>query len=120
MKNIYLILALFFCYTGSAQDPRLFENTWYLRLMVIQEDIYVIPPSNDEVPYVSLEFNENDGILETTVCNLESARVEFDGRSFYFPEGMSLTLDDCEIPENDNFEEWYFDYIFYANSCCNR
>lgn len=116
MKNIYLILALFFCFTGSAQDSRLFENTWYLRLMLIQGDMLFVPLDNDEVSSVPLVIDENNMVLETSVCSVGRANVEFNpnNSSFYFPEGMFLTINNCDIGENEIFEEFYFDYMFYA------
>src|SRR5690554_260560 len=113
MKYIYSILITLIGFTSSAQDPRLFENTWYLQNVIIDgQDNF--PPSNDEVPYVPLLIYENNFLLETSVCNVGSGSLEFSflDSSFFFTNGMTLTLRNCQNPNNSPYEGIYF-WDFY-------
>ena len=60
MKTIkILILVLFASLSSYAQNPQLFENTWYLQKIVIDNQDF-FPPSNNEIEFVSLNLTEND------------------------------------------------------------
>lgn len=113
MKHIILFFTILVFYTSSAQDPQIFENTWYLQNIIIDgQDNF--PPSNDEVPFVDLHFFEDSSILlETNVCNNGSGIVEFDNPNsrFIFTDGLAVTLSDCNNPINTLFEVIYFDFF---------
>lgn len=74
-----------------------------------------IPPSNDEVTFVSLWLNET--YLETIVFNAEDGAVEFSSidSSFFFTDGMAMTLADCYISDNYPFEVVCFQDFFDSN-----
>lgn len=115
MKCIQLIFIALICYTSSAQDPQLFDHTWYLQKVIINgQDNF--PPSNNEVPYVPLMIYEGNMLLETGVCNMGSGTVEFSliDSSFFFTNGMSVTLSDCNNSQNAVFEGIYFNDFFNA------
>lgn len=117
MKYIYFISLALIGYASSAQDPRLFENTWYLQKVIINgQDNF--PPSNNEVPYVPLMIYESNALLETAVCNMGSGTVEFSliDSSFWFTNGMSVTLSDCTNSQNSTFEGIYFNDFFNAGN----
>lgn len=114
MKYIYLILIALIGFTSSAQDPRLFENTWYLQNVIIDgQDNF--PPSNEEVPYVPLWMEQNH--LETSVCDTGSGMIEFSSidSSFFFTNGMAMTLGNCYISDNFPFQVIYFHDFFNSN-----
>lgn len=113
MKYNHLFLIALIGYSSSAQDPRLFENTWYLQNVIIDgQDNF--PPSNDEVPYIPLLIYESGFLLETGVCNMGTGIVDFSliDSSFFFIDGMSVTLSECNNTENGVFEGIYFDGFF--------
>ncbi len=117
MKDILIIITILVSYTASTQDPRLFENTWYLQKVIINgQDNF--PPSNNEVPYVPLMIYESNALLETGVCNMGSGTVEFSliDSSFWFTNGMSVTLSDCTNSQNSTFEGIYFNDFFNAGN----
>lgn len=114
MKKFILIFAITFMAKTHAQDPQLFENTWYLQKVVIDSEEH-LPPSNDEVNFVGLNFYEsgfND--FFTTVCNNFTGSLIYDNviQNFIFNE-FAITLLECDIQENGLFEGLYFG--FYLN-----
>lgn len=113
-KLIIIILSLFVYISTYAQDPQLFESTWYLQKVTIDgNDSF--PPSNEELSSVPLYFNEANMLLETSVCNVGNGEIEFDNTNvdFSFINGLAVTLLPCDIEDNNVFETIYFD--FYLN-----
>lgn len=115
MKTIYFIIILFVTYTSSAQDPRLFENYWYLQKVIIDGQDHFPPSPNEEVPYVPL--NMAPDYLETSVCDTGDGAVEYSliDSSFFFTHGMAMTLGNCYIPDNYPFQVLYFNDFFDSN-----
>ena len=116
MKNIKILLFTLFAYFSSnAQDPQLFENTWYLQNLIIDGQDNV-PPSNEEVPFVDLIFSiVNSSIfLETNVCNNGNGIVNFNNSnsSFLFTEGFSTIIGECNDQNNSSFENLVFIIVF--------
>lgn len=114
MRAFYILLIALVGYTSAAQDPRLFENTWYLQNIIIDgQDNF--PPSNEEVPYVPLWMEQNH--LETSVCDTGSGMIEFSSidSSFIFTNGMAMTLGNCYISDNFPFQVIYFHDFFNSN-----
>jgi hypothetical protein len=111
MKNMKFILVLFFAQQIMAQDPQLFENTWYLQNVIVNGNNNV-PPSNDEISFVPLNFEETNMLFETSVCNTGSGELVFDNTNtnFSFNNGLSVTLLPCDLQENNDFETIYFNF----------
>ncbi len=113
MKYFYFILIILIGYTSSAQDPRLFETTWYLQNVIVDGQNN-FPPSNEEVPYVPLYIAPD--YLETSVCDTGDGAIEFSliDSSFLFTLGMAVTLGNCYISDNYPFQVIYFEDFFDA------
>ena len=112
MKKLLLFLFLLTATSVFCQDSRIY-GTWYLYSLEIDGEIFY-SPSNDEVDFVDLVFDEMPtNTLFTNVCNTASGEIIFDssGYSFSIPEGLGITLLECENPENNTFENLYFDFF---------
>ena len=119
MKCIQLIFIALICYTSSAQDPRLFENTWYLHNLIIDGNSNV-PPTNYEMKSVPLYFSEPNSMV-TSACFSLMASVNFINSDKFTLFDGGMTLESCEEKVNNsfanlymnNFLRDYFNDIFY-------
>ncbi|NCP61380.1 MAG: T9SS type A sorting domain-containing protein [Flavobacteriales bacterium] len=112
MKKYIILLILVFGFTKTnAQDPQLFENTWYLQNVIIDGNSN-IPPSNDEVPFVTVAFDVPG--FETAVCDVLSSDINFIGSNEFTMFNAGTTFDDCQNSMNTDFEIIYLD-DFYIN-----
>ncbi len=108
MKQLYILLAILTFQTSVAQDPLLFENTWYLYSMqpTDLDPVYMVseiePPIN---PY--LIINENLEFYGEAACNSFNGLYEA-GQNFLTVLNFSETGEDCGIPDHDSFEDGYF------------
>lgn len=107
MKAIFYIVMFQIGALSFAQDPQLVGVDWYLHNLSIGGNNY-IPPSNDEVNFVSLNFFEPDQ-METMVCIVLSADVNFTGLDQFNLFNAGSTFDDCQIQANTDFEILYLD-----------
>lgn len=114
MKQLYILLAILISQTSFAQDPQLFENTWYLQNVIINgEDNF--PPSNDDVPFVPIIFGQDS--VSTYVCDSLEGIVIYNNSQFLV-DGWSMTLGGCWGPfeqENSLFQGIYLDIFFVGN-----
>lgn len=113
MKQLYLILTILIFQTSNAQDPRLFENDWYLQKVIVDGNDN-IPPSNYEVPYITILLLENDFFVNTHVCNYLEGDLIYDSSQFTF-NNWTVTLGGCVVGENTDFEQLYLNDFFMAN-----
>lgn len=112
MKNIFLILTLAFLTKGFAQDPQIFDNTWYLQKIVLENGNEYIPIPNADVPFVSLTFNDEiPYYFETTVCNTFVAELNYDTTVSFTITHSEVTLLTCEPEENYSFEGIQFGFF---------
>ena len=117
MKTIVIIFVFLFTLKGIAQDPELFENTWYLERLNIN-DIDYIPPINAEIDEVTLVFFENPYVLETVACETLSSDLltNFTLDSFTTID-FTLLFDDCVLQETIDFQNLYYvDFFPYGDS----
>ena len=116
MKHITLFLAIFVFYTAYTQDPQLFENDWYLQNVIIDgQDNF--PPSNDDVPFITIAFIQNNSFISTYVCDALEGTVIYTNSEFLV-NGWSMTLGGCFGPfaqENTLFQGIYLDTFFVGN-----
>jgi|GEM_PF-4473725 len=79
--------------------------------MVVDGTTYVTP-SNNEVPYVGLEFNLGSSQFSSNVCNTGVADVNFDSSNptFNFIGELFITLIQCTPESNAIFEGNYFNF----------
>jgi hypothetical protein len=113
MKNIKILFFILFAYFSSnAQDPQLFENTWYLQNLIIDgQDNF--PPSNEEVPFITVFFSETQ--FETYVCDVMSGGITYDDINSQFTLDVGLTFDGCQMSVNGDFQLIYLNN-FYENN----
>lgn len=113
MKKILTLLLIIIYIEGVAQDPRLFEDTWYLHGVVIDGQNY-IPPSNNEVPFIALDFTPISG-FNTAVCDVLDGTVSYGDLQFTFIS-MEITLLGCVEPENNAFQNIYLNNFYEDNN----
>ncbi len=89
MKNIICILFLATTAQVLAQDPQLFENTWYLHDLIIEGQSN-IPPINNEIPFVPADFTVPD-FFQTGMCESGGGgEISYNGSNeFSFPSGIA-------------------------------
>jgi len=112
MKNFKTLLVLVILVISTnciAQDTRLFNNTWYLHNLIVNGENN-IPPVNNEIPFVTLDFIEVDQIIETFVCP-ESAGggvVIYNGTTSFNLSTFAVLLGGCYgDPENEIYNTLY-------------
>lgn len=110
MKHIHLIIALLVFSIVNAQDPQLFDNTWYLQKISIESVDYEAP-NNSEIDFISLTIYPST--FNTIVCSglsghdLTISNTEINVIQFVIVPGGS-----CNLPENNDFENLYFNGFF--------
>jgi hypothetical protein len=113
MKNIITVLFLtlnLFCFS---QDSRLFENTWYLHVLII-DGVENNPPINSEIPYVPAEFIEpND--FSTSICGSDGVgQLIYNGITEFTLQNINFFTNTCLDEPNQNFDDLYQSYWFYT------
>lgn len=118
MKNrIMLLTALLVTGLGFSQiNSELYEFTWYLNSIEI-DGVSYNAPANSEVPFITLDFSETTPNFITSICNDAFGDIEAVDpfETFRFPNGLDLTLLECEDPDNTIFENLYFNEFFLNN-----
>ena len=115
MQQMKIILAFLFistCLEGVAQDPRLFEGTWYLRSLNIDGENYQ-PPSNNEVPFIDLDFAPKP-VFSTNVCDALNGTVSHSELQFTF-DSFNITQQGCVDSENGDFQDLYLNNFYEDN-----
>ena len=117
MKKKYTIFLIVLCSTYSyAQDPELFENTWYLQKVAIEEEEYPIVDYTSHI--ATTEFFENDNYIYVYLCDfLNFSAIYSFGSNDEF--GLSQLEEspfptECDGSDEDLllFRDYYFS-IFY-------
>ncbi len=112
MKQIYLLLAMLVFQTTVAQDPRLFEHTWYLYSMqpTDLDPVYIVSEIEPPIsPYLTI--NENLEFYGEAACNSYNGLYEAVGQNFLTKLQFSETGEDCGIPDHNSFEDGYFSIV---------
>jgi len=117
MKKLLIIVILATSFNSIAQDTRLFNYTWFLHNLIVDGEDN-IPPVNNEIPFVALDFIEVNPSIETAACP-ESAGggdVIFNGTTnFNIPVFVYLTGGCYGNPENEVFNTLYI-YEYWASN----
>ncbi|GER60201.1 T9SS type A sorting domain-containing protein [Patiriisocius marinus] len=117
MRNlILLIFIVIFSTTIKAQESDLVDTFWYLREISIDGTV-ITPPNNDELETPFLEFLSvtNGYTLVTCVCYCGATNFVQFGNDFIQFDGMSfLITDDCDMSENNIFQDIYFVEFFQS------
>lgn len=112
MKKIFVLALFFFSLDGIAQDPRLFDNDWYLSQLVIDGVIYPAP-YNTEVPYVPLNIDQS--YLLTYLCELSAIvgnDIQVTNELINVPEFGVFTGESCQMEENISYSNLYYNGFF--------
>ncbi len=115
MKKLCTLLLIIISLQVFSQDLRLFENTWYLHDLVI-DDVSNVPPVNDEIPFVAADFFEN-GDIETGMCQESGAgELEYIDESQFNILSMGFLQGGCSqnAPFNQTYSGLY--QIFWGHS----
>ncbi|GER58703.1 hypothetical protein ULMA_08110 [Patiriisocius marinus] len=109
MKNLILLAWVFISTQVLAQDPQLFEDTWYLQKLTIS-DMGYFPPNNSN-PITEHIFFENDMIFETGYCDGLVCEIIFNTDSSFNINGFTELGFGCNHPDDNDFHVIYFDYL---------
>jgi len=109
MKTILYIFLFNLCAVCFAQDPQLFENTWYLQRIIIDGQDH-LPPVNSEVDHVTLNIGTD--FIVTIVCESISGPILVIENDFFEVEEFIFLPDNCFLPETIAFENIYFNDFF--------
>ncbi|MFM9825611.1 META domain-containing protein [Flavobacterium sp.] len=97
MKQIFLLLFMVNVTIISAQDLRLFQNTWYLT-KIVSNGIDYLPPTNTEVSSIGLTFIQQNNTISTGVCNSMFGNVIFgNNQTDFFLTELGITLMMCNL-----------------------
>lgn len=119
MKHIYIGLLLFSINLVSAQDLRLFENTWYLT-KILSNGIDYLPPTSTEVSLINLNFNQQENTFNTNYCNTIYGGVVFGNNLTDFSlNTYAVTLRLCNSQSINSYENFYINF-FIGNSPNNN
>ena len=98
-----------------AQDPQLFENDWYLHELIIDGESH-LPPSNDEVEYIPLNFYSDkfSDRFDTIVCEgLTGDNITISAVDIFVESFLILIDEPCNLTENNEYESLYYGGFFH-------
>jgi hypothetical protein len=114
MKNLIVIYVFFLAYLSCyAQDPQLFENTWYLNNLVIEGNNNPAP-SNSELNGIQLIFSEMPTVnLITYACDILDGELAFDqiNPMFSFIQYGIVFFGNCIFQPNIDYSNLYFSFF---------
>lgn len=112
-KSIQINLIFITCLLTSisyAQDPQLLDNPWYLHDLIIDNQSHV-PPTNEEIPFIFLEFNANNtNSLYTYACDMASGQAEsinYYGNNIFNVDTVYWLGGGCNDSNNENYNYIY-------------
>lgn len=115
MKTIFIFFILTISLNCFAQDSRLFDNQWYLHNLIIDGESN-IPPVNDEIPFVPLDFLET-GEIYTGICESPgNGTVSYVGTSEFTVQDFAVLAGGCyDSEENEDFNNLYINIYWIEN-----
>ena len=114
MKTLLYILLFNVSALCVAQDPQLFDTTWYLQLLTISGTEH-IPPNTEIISYDETIFQENPSSMGTGYCDFFGMEIIFDtSANFYDVSSLVEIGGSCNLIENIIFNALY--YNFFENS----
>jgi len=85
-------------------------DTWFLSELIIDNNNN-LPPNNDELSNIPLNFiNQNGSGFTTNICDSLIASSTFNTNTFYI-YNMSIGLIECSLFENNNYQNLYFNFF---------
>lgn len=116
--NRLIIFTILFSIASSlqclAQDPILYEHTWYLHDLIIDGTSNPLPPDALIIPLFFTDVPPGDLNFQTFVCQEAVSEVMFDdpNSSFSFVQGFFVGGIECEFMSTaEEFEIKYFDFF---------
>jgi heat shock protein HslJ len=125
MKKLFILISITFFLpslgaAGSglfAQDPELFNHTWYLQKIVLEDGTEHTPIPNDDVPFITIIFNDEiPYYFETSVCNTFFGSLIYNSNQSLTIQESAMTLIDCKPVENYSFEGIQFGFFLDNNN----
>jgi len=122
MKQLYTLLFLALTLqSAQAQDLRIYDYDWKLTELVIDGQSISFPDTNDEVSAVPLSFFPGNEFttpqLRTSVCNGGVGDPQFSNtENTFLLDSFATTLIECNLAQNQSFENTYFFGIFSQNT----
>lgn len=112
MKIIFIFLAFLYITKSYPQDPQLFDNTWYLQKIVLQDGTEHIPVPNEDVPFITITFyEESPYYFETFVCNYFAGEVTYQPVNHFLITHSEMSLLVCDPVEHFMFEGIQFGFF---------
>ena len=121
MKKILIIAFAVFGYFTKDQQQDLFDNDWYLTMIVVDGEEFPTPPSDTHSapPHqgeeISIEyftiFFEGGGGFDTSGCNSISISIQDLDDSSFTVLGVGFTLIDCMYPLYDAHDGRYYHFF---------
>lgn len=118
MKPILLfILCVFTTLTTVAQDPELFDTTWYIHKITI-DNVEAFPPNSSEpIPVEETYFDEEPGFMQTGYCNFYGSTIVYDTFDDTFEiETMVELKSTCLEQANLDFTDLLIDFLMFNNN----
>ncbi|MBA3986805.1 MAG: T9SS type A sorting domain-containing protein [Flavobacteriales bacterium] len=112
MKTLFYILAFNICAISFAQDPQLFENTWYLYSVqgTDLDPVYTVSEIDPPI-YPFLIINENLEFNGEGACNSFTGVYEVLSTDELGAIDFTETGQDCGVQLHNSFEFSYFGFI---------
>lgn len=117
MKKAILLVLVCLSFCSFSQNSELDDNTWYLQNVIINGEDN-IPPVNEEITEITLDFYLPPYDLYSGMCNGLNGTLDFDDSNSSFTlSDMGQTLATCGIYENRVYEQLYFGFYWdnYSN-----
>lgn len=117
MKTLLYIILFNISTISFAQDPQLFENTWYLHKINIDNVDYFLP-NLEPISFEEHIFTDNPYKFYTGYCDSVDPLVTYYNQSstFYLQDSpMIVPGDFCSLPENYIFNSQYFSILYGTN-----
>jgi hypothetical protein len=107
MKKIFTFLVLTIVNYSYSQDPRIFENIWYLT-NVILDGANNLPPTNG----ITLNFS-TPTFFSSNSCNTMYANVKFENNETNFSASQyNYTLNICTDIIASRYQDIYFPFFY--------
>lgn len=117
MRKILVFTVIVF--TGlllRAQQEDLVNNTWYLQKVIIN-DVEFIQPFNAESTDIITAYFADNKIYTHAMCNwIESDTFTGISNTEISTDGFAMSLVECSMSENTNFENAYFGVFFNVSN----
>ncbi len=111
-KLLLLFFAIFISVPTFAQDPNI-VGTWYLQGFTVDLGDTQFISKNSAPQNPSITIDENFNFIGIGACNTFSGIFNYITGSddSYLHENFTVTTNDCENSNYNNFEEQYFSYF---------